>query len=191
MSIIIAIGNKDIIYVATDGRCIWTDQRGNTMVQEDYRKFVVCNDGTCIAFAGQTQHCLPIVNKLKDLINNKQKHGLEDYVAFCATASANMMKIDPKTNAQILIAGKKKNGELGIGTSTYHDGSGKSSVVDFSDGQIHYEVRSCLDPTETFIGHTLQFTAGPIEDRVQKCIEIAATKSDQINNKIFDHYVRP
>lgn len=190
MSIIVAIGNRNIIYVATDGRCVWTNQYGNTRIQEDYRKFVVCSDGTCIAFAGQTRHCVPIVTKLKELIDSNQKRGIEDYVEFCATASSNMMKVDSETNAQILIAGKKKNGELGIGTSTYHDDIQEHGIVDFSDGLIHYEVRSCLDPTETFIGHTLQCAEGSLEDRVRKCIEIAATKSDLINAKVFDCYVR-
>lgn len=190
MSIIIAAGNKDCIYMATDSRCVWRHVNGDTIIQEDYQKLKQISQDSYIAFAGSVQHCKPIVDYLIQYAQQKQLVGVENYTDFCATAARNMMKIDPQTNVQMIIAGTKQDGTLCIGELTYFEEHGELRLTDCIDDSTYYTVRSCLDPKETFINDIMNASALPIERRLQMCVESAALKSEQINAVVQSIVIR-
>lgn len=190
MSIIMAAGNKSGIIIIADSRCVWSNDNGKQIIQEDYEKIIKASDGTCIAFAGSVMHCIPVVNELCDMIQQHKIRGVETYTEFCAMTASNMMELDPSTNIQMIIAGRTCNDELAYGALTYYSNVQETTITKCTNDDLYYTVRSCLDPKDDFIGPIMQQTQYSVISRMRLCVQVASMKSDYINNRIREEFIR-
>lgn len=183
MSIVIAIGNKRKIILASDGRVTDKNPDGATIIlNENYKKIFKVHPGLCVAYAGTMNDCIPAlswISQQRDKITT-----IEQCTGFLSLwLEQNRDYKSGNVNAQFIVAGVSNNHFLSYITLRYFNGNKEIIYWQLEDG-LRYNVCSSLDPADDFISPIMS-SGKRIEEMIIECIKTASEKNETINDHIF------
>lgn len=185
MSIIMAVGNKHKLILASDGRVSDINEKGEHIIlDENFKKICRLSDSVCVLIAGNRNQCMQIVYMLKQKINAC----ITPHV--CAETIDSILQnhalvTDDELNVRMIVAGinSAKEREMYL-FSADQDGieREKKSLTD----NVIYVAKGDIKEGETdYFNPILNIKGIGLKTRIKLCIAEAAKRNRSVNDVVF------
>lgn len=185
MSIIMAVGDKHKLILASDGRVSDIDDEGNHIIlDESFKKIFRINSSVYVLTAGDRKQCMEIIHMLQDKIVSVITPQLcTDTIYQFLQNGINFMR--EERNIQMIIAGFNffKERELYLLSADIH--SVKKEKISLNDN-TSYVAKGDIDKDETdYFLPILNVKYRDIKSSIKLCIAEASKRKNSVNNVVF------
>ena len=185
MSIIMAVGNRHHLILASDGRVSDTDANGNHIVlDENFKKIFRLSRSVCVLIAGNRNQCMQIVHILQGnmLASTMPQLCME---AICDIFQNHMIAAANELNVRLIVAGINSLHERDLYLlSADQDGINKEKI--WLNDAASYVAKGDIQEGETdYFFSILNENSRDMKTNMKLCIAEAAKRNKSVNDVVF------
>lgn len=185
MSIIMAVGNRHRLILASDGRVSDIDDNGKHVVlDEKFKKIFRLSSSVCVLIAGNRNQCVQIIRMLQsNVVFSTMPHQ-------CAEAIVNfvqnhMIVTNKGLNIRMIIAGINFMKERELYLFSADQGNIEMGKEPLGDGIIYVAKGDIEEYENDYFYPILSVESRDMKTNMKLCIAEAAKRNESVNDFVF------